>query len=174
MRPPGRMTIFRQRLVQRRDDCTVTLLEHADVRAPVMVRDRVVLEPGAPVVWFTFPEAWHDIGRFHTATGEFTGYYANILTPVRFITPTRWETTDLFLDVWLDEGGPVLLDEDELDAALRAGHVAAEAAARAHAEAAHLCAAARAGSWPPPVCREWTLDRIDPKGTRGTQDGAAV
>jgi predicted RNA-binding protein associated with RNAse of E/G family len=55
----------------------------------------------------------------------FTGYYANILTPVRFHSPLDWETTDLFLDVWLDaDGSATLLDEDELDAGRsRAGHV---------------------------------------------------
>jgi predicted RNA-binding protein associated with RNAse of E/G family len=54
----------------------------AGVTRPTVVNGRAVLEPGAPVVWFTFPGRHHDIGRFHTADGAFTGCYANILTPV--------------------------------------------------------------------------------------------
>ena len=55
----------------------------AGVTRPTVVNGRAVLEPGAPVVWFTFPGRHHDIGRFHTADGTFTGCYANILTPVQ-------------------------------------------------------------------------------------------
>ena len=35
------------------------------------------------MVWTTYRgDVWHDVGRFHLADGTFTGYYANILTPV--------------------------------------------------------------------------------------------
>ncbi|MGH7465322.1 MAG: DUF402 domain-containing protein, partial [Longimicrobiales bacterium] len=129
-RPPDRMTIFRQHLVHRTTDCIITLLNHARVGRTVTVRGEPVLEGGAPIVWFTFPGAWHDIGRFHSAAGEFTGYYANVLTPVRFITPWKWETTDLFVDVWKDDRGAELLDEAELDAALLQGVIPATDAAR--------------------------------------------
>ncbi|NIP82533.1 MAG: DUF402 domain-containing protein, partial [Gemmatimonadetes bacterium] len=72
----------------------------------------VVLDTGAPAVWFTFPGAWHDIGRFHTRSGTYTGAYANILTPVQFLDERTWETTDLFLDVFVGLDGTVhLLDE---------------------------------------------------------------
>ncbi len=54
----------------------------AGVSRPTVVAGRTVLEPGSPVVWFTFPGRHHDIGRFHTPDGRFTGYYANILTTV--------------------------------------------------------------------------------------------
>ena len=158
-RPPGRTTVFRQELVARTDECIITLLEHADIRGPVRVRDAIVLEPGAPVVWFTFPGLWHDIGRFHTCDGRFTGFYANVLTPVQLITPMHWETTDLFLDVWLDEHGVEMLDADELRQALVDDVIDAHRAARAQQEADALVRAAAAGDWPPPVCREWTLER---------------
>ena len=54
----------------------------AGISSPMVVAGRTILEPGAPVVWFTFPGRAHDIGRFHAAGGTFTGYYANVLTPV--------------------------------------------------------------------------------------------
>jgi predicted RNA-binding protein associated with RNAse of E/G family len=176
-RPPGRVTVFRQRLVLRTADCSVTLLDHATVERPVVIHDRIVLEPGAPIVWFTFPDTWHDIGRFHTLHREFTGFYANVLTPVSFVSPGEWETTDLFLDVWLDERGTTLLDEDELEAALTIGDVSAADADRARVEAADLLAAAAVGTWPPAICREWTLERATAAlgtGADGTPAGGVV
>ena len=176
-RPPGRVTVFHQQLVHRTADCIVTVLDHATVEKPVIVRDAIVLERGAPVVWFTFPGAWHDIGRFHTCRCDFTGFYANVLTPVRFVSPQEWETTDLFLDVWLDGHGTALLDEDELDAAVVNGAVSAGDALRARAEAAALLEEAAAGIWPPPICHEWTLERaaaVRRGGPDGTPGGAVV
>lgn len=172
-RPPARVTIFRQHLVHETADCSITLLEHAPVDKPMIVRGRRTLERGSPVVWFTFPGLWHDVGRFHLPDGRFTGYYANILTPV-IASGHVWETTDLFLDVWLDDDGAVLLDEDELDAALATGSVSGELASGARDEAARLLDAAHTGAWPPSICREWTLERARrvlsgrEHGTRGS------
>ena len=139
----------------------VTLLEHADVARPSVVDGAVILEPGSPIVWFTFPGARHDIGRFHRADGEFTGLYANVLTPVEGVDGADWATTDLFLDVWLpaDGGEARLLDEDELEDALARGWVDEATAAMATAEAAHLLGEARAGTWPPDVVGAWPLER---------------
>lgn len=173
-RPPDRTTVFRQHIVARTEECIVTLLEHTELTRPVTVRGRPVLERGAPAVWFTFPGAWHDAGRFHTSDDRFTGYYANVLTPVQFISPRHWQTTDLFLDVWLDEQGTELLDEAELEDALRAGFVAPGDAERARAEATRLIDAAAAGRWPPRVCDEWTLERARAVLRGGTPNGAAV
>lgn len=143
----------------------VTYLAEAGVPRPVKVGGRVILEPGSPVVWFTFPGARHDIGRFHTPEGDPTGYYANILTPVeRRWDPSLgaeiWRTTDLFLDVFVAPSGEVhLLDEDELQEALRRGWLDPATAQVAEAEALRLVERARSGLWPPPLLEEWTLAR---------------
>lgn len=123
-----------------------------------------VLEPGAPVVWFTFPGARHDIGRFHTRDGRFTGCYADILTPIELQRGPDgvdgWRTTDLFLDVFLSRTGEVrLLDRNELEAAVARGWVDGPTARTAEEEADRLMAAARAGRWPPPVVDAWPLER---------------
>jgi len=159
-RLPDRLDIFRQRLVHRTPDVVVTLLQDTPMPRPLRVDGRTVLEDGAPAIWFTFPGAWHDVGRFHTPDGRFTGFYANILTPVRFLGPDEWETTDLFLDVFIDTAGGVhLLDEDELEAGLRDGAIAPDLAASARREADRLLRLARLGHWPPAVVRAWTLQR---------------
>lgn len=159
-RPPDREEIFEQTVLARTAECVVTFLHRAGVRRPVLVDGRTILEPGSPIVWFTFPGCWHDIGRFHTADGAFQGMYANVLTPVAGIESRTWVTTDLFLDVWLDaRGGIRVLDADELEEAVAAGTVAVALAARAREEAAAIVEAAAAGSWPPPIVADWPLER---------------
>jgi predicted RNA-binding protein associated with RNAse of E/G family len=156
-RLPDHTQVFDQAVVDETDETVVTLAEAVSLPRPVLAGDDVILEPGAPVVWFTFPGAWHDIGRFHLADGTFTGYYANILTPPE-MEPGLWRTTDLCLDVWLPVAGPVqLLDEDEFEDAVRARWLDAPTAARARSEAARLVGEAERGVWPPPPVRRWTL-----------------
>lgn len=160
-RPPDRLEVFEQPVVDDDGTCVVTYLPAARMRKPMEVGGRVVLEPGASVVWFTYRgDVWHDIGRFHLADGTFTGVYANVLTPVR-MDGARWETTDLFLDVWMGaDGGVAILDRDELDAAVDAGWIDAPTAARALAEAERLAGEARLGAWPPAEVAGWTLERV--------------
>ncbi len=159
LRLPQRLQLFTQRLVLDRDDVKVTLAESMPFSPPMRIGRKLVLEHGSDVVWFTFPGLWHDIGRFHRADGRFTGVYANILTPVE-ITGDEWRTTDLYLDVWVPPRGEAhLLDEDEFDEALGREWIDGDTAARARAEARRLLEGARAGTWPPPVVSEWTLER---------------
>lgn len=162
LRPPDDLQVFHQELLLDREDVKITLASRIPFDPPLRVDDRVVLESGSDVVWFTFPGRWHDIGRFHRADGTFTGIYGNVLTPPTFEAGGIWRTTDLFLDVWLgadQPGEPRLLDEEELDEAEARGWVAPESAERARQEARHLLREAQAGRWPPPVVHEWTLER---------------
>jgi predicted RNA-binding protein associated with RNAse of E/G family len=158
-RPPDREHTFEQLLVAETPEVTITLLEAAEIEEPKLVSGAPILEPGSPILWFTFPGAWHDVGRLHLADGTFTGFYANVLTPVR-MSGRRWETTDLFLDVWRGaDGGVELLDEDELAAAAERGWLDAQTVGRARAEAERLLIAAREGSWPSALVHEWDLAR---------------
>ncbi|MBT8487892.1 MAG: hypothetical protein HKO77_06330, partial [Gemmatimonadetes bacterium] len=63
-RLPDRLRIYDQRVVLERDDVVVTLSEPLDLDEPMTFEGDVMLEPGSLAVWFTFPGAWHDIGRF--------------------------------------------------------------------------------------------------------------
>ncbi|NLG63678.1 MAG: DUF402 domain-containing protein [Candidatus Cloacimonetes bacterium] len=159
-RPPDRYERFEQHLVHRTHDCVVTLLDAASVSRDIVIDGVTALEPGASVVWFTFRDAWHDIGRFHTRDDSFTGFYANVLTPVEGFDGTEWRTTDLYLDIWQPaDGPPRILDQDELADARRAGAVDEASAQRAEREASALLHAAQAGAWPPPIVLDWTLER---------------
>ncbi len=158
-RLPASEQIFQQRLIHAGDGFVVTLLDSALVEEPVQAVGQVILEPGSPVIWFTYPGRWHDIGRFHLADGTFTGVYANILTPVR-MNGGNWCTTDLCLDVWRDSDGSIeRLDEDEFAEAKARGWLGPRTSARAHRESERLLRGARSGEWPPPHVHEWTLAR---------------
>jgi predicted RNA-binding protein associated with RNAse of E/G family len=158
----GEVFVYRQHLVHASPAAIVTLQTSTPLSRPKRVNGRVVLEPGSPVVWFTFEGRWHDIGAFHLVDGTFTGWYANVLTPVELGAPTatawRWRTTDLCLDVWRDDRGVDLLDADELRAAEAQGDLAGDTATRARAEAERLLAEARNDEWPPALVGEWPLE----------------
>lgn len=163
-RAGGEAVIYRQRLVHAGPGAIVTLQESTPIESPKRVGGVVVLEPDSPVVWFTFEGAWHDVGAFHLADGTFTGYYANVLTPVELAPPGphvwRWSTTDLCLDVWrADDGDIRLLDEEELAVAVAEGGVDEALAARARVEAARLARDAANDAWPPALVGEWPLER---------------
>lgn len=163
-RLPDDLQIYRQELLLDAPDVKVSYQPSTPLGRPLLVGGQVILEPGSPVVWFTFPDRWHDIGRFHRADGEFTGWYANVLTPVELheegADPCRWHTTDLFLDLWhTPEGTVEVLDREEFERALQAGWIDETTGQRAEREAARLAAAARRGLWPPTVAQEWTLER---------------
>jgi predicted RNA-binding protein associated with RNAse of E/G family len=159
-RLPRGLQVFEQLVLDETPEYTVTFLAAAELAENVTVAGSTVLEPGAPVIWFTYPGEWHDVGRFHLVDGTFTGIYANLLTPVRMIGE-RWETTDLFLDLWVGADGTVrILDEEEFAEAVERRWIdpATAGAVRRHAE--RLAAGAAAGTWPPPHVGEWTLARV--------------
>ena len=159
-RPPDRTEIFTQHLVLDLPDVKVSFATDLTFASPLRIHDQIALETGSEAVWFTFPDLWHDIGRFHRADGTFTGLYANIISPCTFETPTRWRTTDWFLDVWIDREGRVsILDQEEFDAAITNGWVDAETEHRVREEAVRLKKQAEAGEWPPPIVHEWTRER---------------
>lgn len=160
-RPPDRTTIFENELVHADDDVVITIMRATPLPRPMVINGRTVFEDGAPAIWFTFPDADYDVGRFHTRDGSFTGIYANILTPVKFVSPTEWQTTDLFVDVWLDaDGSAHILDQEELQEAVEHGWVELDVAEKAQRTARKLVADHESGTWPPQVVYDWPLERI--------------
>lgn len=158
-RPDRGTTVFRERLLLDRRDVKVTLLDDYPGR-DAFAADRLILSAGAPVVWFVFPDLCRDVGRFHLGDGTFTGWYTNLRAPIR-MDGDDWYCTDLFLDHWLPaDGGPgSWLDEDELEAAVRAGLVTEADLAIVLAERDAVTDALTAGTWPPELSREFTLHR---------------
>lgn len=160
-RPPERTDVFVQELLYANDDVLVTFLAATPLKKPVMIDGQLALEPDAPAIWFTFPGMMHDIGRFHTVQGEFTGLYANVMRPVEIVSEYEWRATDLFVDVWVGIARPArIIDVDELGIALANRWIDAATGASALAEAERLVAQHEAGAWPPAIVNEWTLERV--------------
>lgn len=160
-RPPDRTDVFVQQLLYADEKVLVTYLAATPMKRPFMVGGRVGLDNGSPAIWFTFPGLLHDIGRFHTPAGEFTGLYANILEPVEIVSRLEWRATDMFVDVWIAAGeAAVIVDQDELQNAVDHKWVTAERADAALAEAERLVESYKNGTWPPAVVNEWTLARV--------------
>lgn len=160
-RPPDRTTIFRNELIHVAADVVITYMPATPLARPLVINGKTVLEHGGPAIWFTFPGLPYDLGRFHTRAGAFTGLYANLLTPVEFVSDTEWRTTDLCVDVWVDaDGSTSVLDEDELDEAIAQGWIAADVGEAARQQAYALVEQATRGTWPPPVVYDWPLERI--------------
>lgn len=159
-RPHAGVQPYGQLVLDSARDLIVTFQPAAEIQKPVLADGRPILYPGSPVIWFTIPGAWHDIGMFFLPDGSYTGLYANILTPVEFVTPVSWSTTDLYLDVWIPWGGAAqLLDEAEFKGAAARELIDANTASKARAEAEKLLKDYEAGSWPPRRIKDWTLGR---------------
>lgn len=155
-RPGKPTTTYDEWLVLDRPDSKV-MLQDAFGGPPFRVGDAVVLEPGAPIVWFVFPETWHDIGRFHLADGTFTGWYTNLTTPIELGTSV-WSASDLFLDLWTPLAGPsVWLDDDEFASACRSRLIDSAMRRRVLNERALIDLQVAAGHWPPPIARDIDL-----------------
>lgn len=162
---PGKGThTFDQWLMHDRNDVSV-LLSESYQGTDIMIDGKVALAQGAPSVWFVFPGAWVDIGRFHDATGNFTGWYTNICTPVEK-NGDDWSSTDLFLDLWMPaNGAPQWLDEDELEAARVSGLVDERTHSRVQAERKRIELLLGRDEWPPAVCRTVEIKLTDIQGT---------
>ena len=160
-RPPDRAEVFEQELLYRDAQVIVTLNRSTSLSRPMVVNGATVFESGAPAIWFTFPGLMHDIGRFHTVGGRFTGLYANIIVPVEMHSANDWSATDLFLDVWIGEGErPLVLDQDEFEDAIASAWIEPGQAAAARRELEAILDACDEGSWPPAVVNEWTIERV--------------
>lgn len=159
-RPPDRLDVFVQDLVVDQPDLKITLHDPSPLTSPLTVRDRVVSEPGAPIVWYVFPGAWYDIGGFYLMDGTFTGYYVNLITPPDLGERT-WTLHDLCLDLWIDPSGDfVVLDQDEFDRAVDNDWIEAAVAERARCQLDQLSLQVAAGRFPPPVMRRYTLNVV--------------
>jgi predicted RNA-binding protein associated with RNAse of E/G family len=158
VRPPNRTFRFEATLLRAGDDCII--LEHeARPSKPLNVGGEEVMASGYRVVWFLFNGKPYDIGRFYRPDGTWTGYYVDILEPVRWqdADPDTLEPiVDLFLDLWITpDGEGLILDEDELEEAVRQKAIPPERAGRAREVAERLLEATLRGDFPPEIVRKF-------------------
>ena len=127
-RPPNRVNHFQQELLYLGDDVIVTS-QRVKPSSPIVQNGRMVLGDNFAAVWFVFTDLWYDVGKVYNLENEWTGYYCDVLKPVkRSVDATgklnRFEITDLFLDLWINPDGTYeIQDEDEFEDAVQDGAI---------------------------------------------------
>lgn len=110
----------------------------SELETPWQEGKTIIAKPG-----YTWRTKWergkpYIITKFYTATGQLAGIYCDVCRPV-VRTKNGFAFDDLYLDVWQIPGSaPVILDEDELQAAVVAGHITTAEAKTARSIAAKL------------------------------------
>ncbi len=161
IRPGKEVDTYDHWLVIDEPDVKVMLMEEYKGQ-PLVIDGKIAAEPGASLLWFVFPGAWHDVGRFHLADDTWTGWYTNLCTPVEMRQNT-WASTDLFLDNWMTpDGRHSWLDGDELTLAIDDGLLTEKTQQRIHQERRTIQSHIDIGAWPPRVARE--MDLHDARG----------
>ncbi len=121
----------------------------------------IVLDSGYWAVWFLFKNRPFDVGRFYRPDGSWTGYYADILEPVRWEgsdPATLQPIIDLFLDLWIaPDGRYSVLDEDEFEEAGSLGYLTGEQIGHARSVLLDLIEATKRGEFPPALVKEFRL-----------------
>jgi len=160
IRAPDRRFSFRSLLLNVTDDIIVTAHELSPSK-PVEYLGDVVLDVGYWAVWFLFKGRPFDIGRVHRPDGTWTGYYADILEPVRWegSDPTTLQPiVDLFIDLWVaPDGRYVVLDEDEFEEAISLGRLKSGQIDHARGVLRELIQATGRGEFPPAMVKEFRL-----------------
>jgi len=117
------------------------------------------MNSGYWAVWFLFKDRPFDIGRFYRPDGTWTGYYADVLEPVRWAgsdPTTLAPIIDLFLDLWIaPDGRHLVLDEDEFEEAISRGSVTIDQIVHARSVLRYLVQATERGEFPPLLVKEF-------------------
>ena len=160
IRPPGRRVSMRSDLLQATNNMIVVATDLAPSK-PVEYLGEIVMDAGYRAVWFLFKDQPFDVGRIYRPDGTWTGYYADILEPVRWngADPTTLEPIiDLFLDLWIAQDGKFdVLDEDEFKEAVARGILTKQQTDHAQAVLRGLIEARERGDFPPAVVKEFLL-----------------
>jgi hypothetical protein len=160
VRPPDRRMALNTLLLRATDE-VIVVAQEALPSKPLHYRDEAVVDRGYWAVWFLFKDRPFDVGRFYRPDGTWTGYYVDVLDPVRWegADPTTLQPiVDLFLDLWIaPDGSHEVLDEDEFADAVRLGHVTPLQAAHAETVLQDLVEATQQGTFPPEIVRAFRL-----------------
>ena len=153
-RPPDRVNHFQQELLYLDDDVIVTS-QRVKPSSPIVQNGKTVLGDNFAVVWFVFTGLWYDIGKVYNLDNEWTGYYCDIMKPVKRRVNVAgkldcFEITDLFLDLWINPDGTYQIqDEDEFEEAIQNGAIDPELEKKAQSVLTALIAEVEEGRLEP-------------------------
>ena len=153
-RLPNRVHHFQQNLLYEDDDVIVTT-QRITPSSPIIIDGVTVLGDNYRAVWFVFADRWYDIGKIYNLKDRFTGYYCDIILPMKR-TRTHFEITDLFLDLWVSPDGSYQVeDEDEFESAVAQNWIQTDLANQAKNALQDLIAEVESGAFPPEITSRW-------------------
>jgi hypothetical protein len=120
----------------------------------------VIAATGYWAIWFVFKDKWFDVGKFYDRSKNWLGYYCDIVKPIRRLMSgsSTCVLTDLFLDLWITPDGKVyVLDEDELENAVRHGLISSTLAKKARLQVRMLVRKSELHEFPPTQVKQATL-----------------
>lgn len=160
IRPPDHRYTFHSTLLEA-DDRHIVVTHRAYPSKPLYYRDQEVMAAGYDVIWFLFKDEPFDVGRFYRPDGTWTGYYVDILEPVRWQgtnADTLQPIVDLFLDLWIaPDGEHMVLDEDEFEDAKAKGYLSGDQVAHAQETLQRLVASVMQNTFPQDVVKNFRL-----------------
>lgn len=116
---------------------------------------KVVLHQGFPITYFELVGKWFNVVKVRNLSGEHTGYYCDIATPPKLLEDGSVEITDLFLDLWVSPDLRYrVLDQDELEEAMKKTWISRQLYARAKKELKNLVALVEMKDFPPLAVRQ--------------------
>jgi GrpB-like predicted nucleotidyltransferase (UPF0157 family)/protein associated with RNAse G/E len=116
---------------------------------------KTVLEAGFPITYFELVGKWFNVVKVRNLRGEHTGYYCDISVPLKLLEDGSVEVTDLFLDLWVSPDLTYrVLDEDEMEEALKKGWISERLYTRAKRELEKLVAMVEMKDFPPQPVRQ--------------------
>lgn len=155
-RLPDRVNHFQQELLYEDDDVIVTM-QRIKPSNPIVIDDVTVLGDDFTAVWFIFANRWYDIGKVYNLDNQFTGYYCDIILPMKR-AETHFEITDLFLDLWVSpDGSYQILDEDEFESAVHKKWLDTSLENQARKALQDLISEIESGVFPPKIASRWKL-----------------
>jgi GrpB-like predicted nucleotidyltransferase (UPF0157 family)/predicted RNA-binding protein associated with RNAse of E/G family len=115
---------------------------------------KTVLKAGFPITYFELMRKWFSVVKVRNLRGRHTGYYCDIATPPRLLKDGTVELTDLFLDLWVSPDLKYrVLDEDQLEEALRKGWITKRLYEKARMELQKLVAMVEQRRFPPQLIK---------------------
>ena len=143
---------------------SLTIQSRLRLAQPRQVAGRIIAASEYWAIWFVFKGKWFDIGKFYDESKNWLGYYCDIIKPITRLMSGSVSTsvlTDLFLDIWITADGSVhVLDEDELENAVRHGFISKSVAAKARSQAQMLMRKIELHEFPPTRVKEATLLKV--------------
>ncbi len=156
-RLPDKVSHFKQKLIYF-DETVIVTQQKIRVSKPLIVNGDIVLGNDYMALWFIFPSMWYDIGKIHNPSGTLTGYYCDIISPMKRFESEGTEfvfsveITDLCLDLWVcPDSSYQILDEDEFEVAVKNGWIDESLAQKAGEELDKLIQLVKRGGFPPEI-----------------------